>query len=160
MIFQPLDILGSTKRWNSFLEIFGGPKCGRPSRICVILRHLLQVKEPSTSSIWPLPIPRQSWCSISMDFITNLPSSRNFDVIFVIIDQLTKMALFVPYKKTITKEETARFFVDNVYRYRGLPDDIISNRGPQFVSKFWRSLFEILKENIKLSSVFHPQING
>jgi hypothetical protein len=60
-----------------------------------------------------------------MDFITDLPSSRNFDVIFVIVDQLTKMAHFVTCKKTIAREETARFFVDNVYRYCGLPDDII-----------------------------------
>jgi hypothetical protein len=63
----------------------------------------------------PLPIPRQPWSSISMDFITDLPSSRNFDAIFIIIDRLTKMAYFISCKRTITKEETARFFVDNVY---------------------------------------------
>jgi hypothetical protein len=62
-----------------------------------------------------------------MDFITDLPSSRNFDAIFVIIDQLTKMAHFVPCKKTITKEETTRLFVDNVFQYYGLRDDIISD---------------------------------
>jgi hypothetical protein len=101
----------------------------------------------------PLPIPRQPWSSVSMDFITNLPSSRNFDAIFVIIDQLTKMAYFVPCMNTITGEEIARLFVDNVYRYRRLPDDIISDRGPQFVSKFWRSLFEILK--VTLSFLLH-----
>jgi hypothetical protein len=70
------------------------------------------------------------------------------------------MAYFVPCKKTITGKETTRFFVDNVYRYHGLSDDIITNRGPQFVSKFWRSLFGILKVDIKLSSAFHPQIDG
>jgi hypothetical protein len=95
-----------------------------------------------------------------MDFITEMPSSRNFDAIYVIVDRLTIMAYFVPCKKTITKEETVRFFVDNVYRYRGLPDDIILDRGPQFVSKFWRFFFEILKADIKLSSTFHPQSDG
>jgi hypothetical protein len=95
-----------------------------------------------------------------MDFIIDLPSSRNFDTIYIIVDRLIKMAHFVPCKKTITWEEIARLFVDNVYRYRGLPDDIISDRGPQFISKFWRSLFEILKVDIKLSSAFHPQIDG
>jgi transposase InsO family protein len=95
-----------------------------------------------------------------MDFITDLPSSRNFDAILVIVNRLTKMAHFVPCTKTMTREETARLFVDNVYRYHGLPDDIILDRGPQFVSKFWRSLFEILKVDIKLSSTFHPQTNG
>jgi hypothetical protein len=42
----------------------------------------------------------------------------------------------------------------------GTVDDIILDRRPQFVSKFWRSLFKILKVNIKLSSVFHPQTDG
>jgi hypothetical protein len=108
----------------------------------------------------PLLIPRQPWSSVSMDFIIDLPSSRNFDVIFVIVDRLTKMAYFVLYKKTITGEETVRLFVDNVYRYCGLPNDIILDQGPQFVSKFWKSLFEILKVDIKLSSAFHPQTDG
>jgi hypothetical protein len=70
------------------------------------------------------------------------------------------MAHFVPYKKTIIGGETARFFVDNYYRSYGLLDDIISDREPQFVSKFWISLFEILKIDIKLSSAFHPQTDG
>jgi hypothetical protein len=100
------------------------------------------------------------WSSVSMDFITDLPSSRYFNVIFVFVDRLTKMVHFVPNKKTITGEEIAKLFVNNVYRYRGLHDDIISDQGPQFVSKFWRSLFEILKMDIKLSSAFHPQTDG
>jgi hypothetical protein len=108
----------------------------------------------------PLLIPRQPWSSISTEFIIDLPSSRNFDAIFIIVDRLIKMAYFVPCKKTITREETTRLFVDNVYQYRGLFDDIISDRGPQFVSKFWRYLFEILKVNIKLSSAFQLQTDS
>jgi hypothetical protein len=74
-----------------------------------------------------LPIPRQPWSSVSMDFITDLPSLRNFNAIFVFVNQLTKMVDFFPYTKTMTGEETVRLFVDNVYRYHGLPDDIISD---------------------------------
>jgi hypothetical protein len=65
-----------------------------------------------------------------MDFITDLPFSKNFDAILIIVDRLTKMAHFVPYTKTIIGEEIARLFLDNFYRYRGLHDDIISGRGP------------------------------
>jgi hypothetical protein len=79
-----------------------------------------------------------------MDFITDLPSSKAFDSIFVVVDQLTKMAHFMPYNKTVTDEETAKFFMDNIYKYHGLPDDIISNQGSQFTSKFWQSLFKTL----------------
>jgi hypothetical protein len=76
-----------------------------------------------------LPIPKKPWASTSMDFITDLPSSKDFDSIFVVVDRLTKMAYFMPYNKTITCEETARFFMDNIYKYHGLPDNIIFDCG-------------------------------
>ena len=67
------------------------------------------------------------------------------------------MAHFVPCKKIITGEDTAKLFIDNIYRYHGLLDDIVSDRGHEFVSKFWQSLFKILQVEIKLSSAFHLQ---
>ena len=95
-----------------------------------------------------------------MDFITDLSASNSFDSIFVVVDRLTKMAHFIPCKKTSSSEDTIRLFLDNVYRYHGLLDDIVSDRGTQFVSKFWRSLFDILKVEIKLSSAFYTQTDG
>ena len=55
----------------------------------------------------PLEIPKKPWTSISMDFIVDLPPSKGFDSIFVVVDRLTKMAYFVPCNKTVTGEETA-----------------------------------------------------
>lgn len=94
-----------------------------------------------------------------MDFIIDLLPSSSFNNIFEVVDQLIKMAHFFLYKKTIIGEETATLFLDNVYCYYVLRDDIISDRGSHFVSKFWRSLFDILKVGIKLSSAFHRQID-
>ena len=90
----------------------------------------------------------------------DLPPSKGFDFIFVVVDRLKKMAHFVPCNKIVTSEETARLFIDNVFKYHGLPDDIIFDRGTQFTSKFWQSLFKILQVEIKLSSAYHPQTNG
>ena len=98
--------------------------------------------------------------TVSMDFIVDLPPSNIFDCICVIVNRFSKMAHFVPCKKTITNEDMTKLFIDNIYRYHGLPDDIVSDRGPQFVSKFWQSLFKILQVEIKLSSAFHPQTDG
>jgi hypothetical protein len=72
-----------------------------------------------------------------MDFIIDLQSSKDFDSIFVVVDRLTKMTHFMPCNKMVTGEEIARLFMDNIYKYHGLPDDIISDRGSQFTSKFW-----------------------
>ena len=90
----------------------------------------------------------------------DLPPSKWFDSIFVVVDRLTKMAHFVPCNKIVTGEETARLFIDSVYKYHGLLDDIICDRGTQFTSKFWQSLFKILQVEIKLFSAYHPQTNG
>jgi hypothetical protein len=46
--------------------------------------------------------------------------------------------------------------MDNIYKYHGLPDNIISDRGSQFTLKFWQLLFKILKVKIMLSSTYHP----
>jgi hypothetical protein len=70
------------------------------------------------------------------------------------------MSHFIPCKKSITGGETAKLFVDNIYRIHGLPNDIISDRGPQFVSKFWKKFFELLKVKINLSSAYHPETDG
>lgn len=67
------------------------------------------------------------------------------------------MAHFIPYLKAISGEESAKLFLDNIYRYHGLPNDIVSDRGPQFISKFWKSFFQLLKVQINLSSGYHPQ---
>lgn len=71
-----------------------------------------------------------------MDFITYLPESYDYDAIMVVVDRLIKMKYFIPYKGTCDAEEVARLFTKYVWKLHGLPKTIISDRGPQFVSKF------------------------
>jgi len=61
-------------------------------------------------SLQQLPIPEHLWNSISMDFIKKLPSSFSFDTILVIVDYLSKQAIFIPTHDTITSVELARLF--------------------------------------------------
>jgi transposase InsO family protein len=92
-----------------------------------------------------------------MDFNTDLLLAKGKDLIFVVVDQLTKMAHFIPCTKTITGEETAKLFLDNIYRIHRLPNDIISDRGTQYTSNFWKGLFQLLGVKINLSTLYHPQ---
>jgi hypothetical protein len=62
----------------------------------------------------PLPIPKKPWSLISINFIIDLPSSKAFDSIFVVVDQLTKMAHFMPCNKMVICEETTRLFMDKI----------------------------------------------
>ena len=78
-----------------------------------------------------------------MDFIEGLPSSGRFDTILVIVDKLTKFAHFIPIKHPFTAATVAQAFMDNVYRYHGMPQVIISDRDKIFTSSFWQHLFKL-----------------
>jgi len=95
-----------------------------------------------------------------MNFITDLPTVRAKNSILVVVDRLTKMTHFTPCSKSITAEEIAQLILDGIVRLHGLPEEIVSNRGPQFASKFWRHLFELLGVDIWLFSAFHLEIDG
>lgn len=95
-----------------------------------------------------------------MDFVVDLPSSGGYTTVFVVVDTLTKMAHFIPLKKLPTAKETATAFIGEIVRLHGLPFSIRSDRGSQFVSKFWRSLCSALQIEHQYSSAYHPQTNG
>jgi hypothetical protein len=60
------------------------------------------------------------------------------------------MVHFIPINKSIISEKIVKLFLDHVFRYHGLPEDIISNHGPQFASKFWKQIFKLLCVKVKL----------
>jgi hypothetical protein len=64
-----------------------------------------------------------------MYFIIDLSFANGKNLIFVVVDRLTKMAHFILCTKTIIGEETAKLFLDNIYRIHGLPNNIVSDRG-------------------------------
>jgi len=70
------------------------------------------------------------------------------------------MAHFVPMTEKTMAEELARLFRDNVWRLHGLPESIISDRGPQFAAGLMRKLNEMLRIKTKLPTAFHPQTDG
>ena len=70
------------------------------------------------------------------------------------------MTHFVPYTKEITSEKTVGIVTREVFRHHDLPNSIINDRGPQFVFKFWKHLFKMLKVTCNLSSSYHPQTDG
>lgn len=107
----------------------------------------------------PLPIPQRPWRSISMDFITDLPNVDGQQACLVVTDRLTKGVMFIPVQ-AMTAEGTADLFISNVYRRHGLPSDIISDRGTQWVNAFWKRVCELLGIKRRLSTAYRPQTDG
>ena len=92
----------------------------------------------------PIPLPERAWQQITTDLVTNLPESDGKTAIAIFVDRLTKMTHMVPCTKEVTASQYARLFVDNVFRLHGMPQVLISDRDPRFVSKFWDELFSLL----------------
>jgi hypothetical protein len=90
----------------------------------------------------PLEIPTERFEQVSMDFIATLPVTKeNHDAVMVIVDKLTKLVMFIPTRTDMDTVETAKKFLNNWYRWFGLPKKIISDRGGRFISRFEKELF-------------------
>ena len=99
-----------------------------------------------------LPIPKRPWHSLSMDFIKQLPPSFGYTAILIIVDRLTKQALFLPTTDEVTSEGVAQLYFQNVFSKHGVLTHITSDRGTDFVSHFFHSLGTLLGIRLRLSS--------
>ena len=107
----------------------------------------------------PNQVPERLWQHISVDFITKLPVSKGHDLILVVCDRFSKMSHFVATIET-TAEGLVRLFKDNVWKLHGLPESVISDRGPQFVAEMIKELNKMLEIETKLSTAYHPETDG
>ncbi|KAI3514654.1 hypothetical protein L1887_13250 [Cichorium endivia] len=88
----------------------------------------------------PLEVPEWKWEKITMDFVTKLPRTRGgHDMIWVIVDRLTKSALFLAARETWLVDKFAELYVDEVVRRHGVPLSIVSDRDSRFTSHFGRA---------------------
>ncbi|GJS01906.1 putative reverse transcriptase domain-containing protein [Tanacetum coccineum] len=97
------------------------------------------------------------WPNMKADIATYLPkSSQVYDTIWVIVDRLTKSAIFVPMRETDPIEKLARMYLKEVVTRHRLPVLIICHRDPRFTSNCWRSLQKALGTSLDMNTVYHP----
>ncbi|OUT23554.1 hypothetical protein CAS74_001876 [Pichia kudriavzevii] len=83
----------------------------------------------------PLPIPEGRWTDISLDFVTGVPRCKNgHGMILVVVDRFTKMAHFIPTRKTATAEQCAKLMVDNCFKLHGIPKRMVSDNDIEYLS--------------------------
>ncbi|KJZ70655.1 hypothetical protein HIM_09975 [Hirsutella minnesotensis 3608] len=109
----------------------------------------------------PLPIPDRPRSHLSMDLITDLPPTgpSKSRYLWVIIDRLTK-AVTLEVMDTMEAETCAQRFLQCHYRFHGMPRSIVSDRGSNWLSRFWKRFCQLAGISQRLSTAYHPQTDG
>ncbi|KAL0541789.1 hypothetical protein IC582_021849 [Cucumis melo] len=111
---------------------------------CLVCQQVKAPRQKPAGLLQPLSIPEWKWENVSMDFITGLPRTlRGFTVIWVVVDRLTKSALFVPGKSTYTASKWAQLYMSEIVRLHGVPVSITA-----------------MGTRLDFSTAFHPQTDG
>jgi len=108
----------------------------------------------------PLEIPKGPWQEISIDIIGPLPKSNGMDTIVVIVDRFMKMIRLKATTTNISSEGIAKIYRDEIWKLHGVPQRILSDRGPQFASKFMEEFTKALGTKRQLSMAYHPQTDS
>ncbi|XP_053563243.1 tyrosine--tRNA ligase, cytoplasmic isoform X1 [Bombina bombina] len=127
---------------------------------CITCQTCKTEKKTPYGLLMPIPVSDRPWKQIGIDFIVDLPPSKTHTTIMVVVDSFSKMAHFIPFHKLPSSAETATLFIEQIVRLHGVPSIVISDRGSQFTSRFWKSLCLSLGIKHQYTTSFHPQANG
>jgi len=127
---------------------------------CDLCQRMKNRTEEPAGKLKLSEVPQRTWTHLTVDFIMKLPVVAGKDVILVICDRLSKITHFVATTEETSVEELARLFQDNVWKLHGLPESVVSDKGPQFVAELTKELNRMLGIKTKLSTAFHPQTDG
>jgi hypothetical protein len=132
-------------------------------RNCHICKKSKISRDKYSELLNSLSISNRSWMNIIMNFVIELSKNEEeFNVIFMIINRLTKMHHYVSCMTTeenTSTEEIVRLLINHVWKLHELSSIIVSNRDSQFVSLVWKSVCKALKIDVKLSTAFHFETN-
>src|SRR5260221_802818 len=108
----------------------------------------------------PNKVPDRCWHVISIDMIGELPDSKGYNAILMVVDHLSKRIHAIPTVTSLDSAGVARLFLEHVWHHHRLPEEVISDRGPAFVSNFSCELAALLGVKLTPSTSYHPQTDG
>src|SRR5260221_1295227 len=91
---------------------------------CAMCAHAKSVRHKPYRKLKQLLIPSQPWSSISMDFIEQLPASKDFSAILVVVDCLMKQVIFIPSHDTVNTPQVAQLFLTHIFSKHGVPSHV------------------------------------
>jgi len=116
--------------------------------------------QKKAGELHPLDIPQGPWQEISINIIGPLLKSNGMDAIVVIVDRFTKMIHLKATTMNISSKGIAKIYRDDIWKLHGIPRKILSDRGPQFASKFMEEFTKALGTKRQLLTAYHPQTDS
>jgi hypothetical protein len=153
--FKTLEIVQHNFWWprmSNLIKAFVGG--------CATCQEIKNITHPTVVPLQPTEIPELLFQYIMVDFIVKLPKSQGFDSILVVTNQATKAMIAEPCNETIDAPGTAKLLIKQVFCKYGVAEKMISDCGPQFVSKVMRLVLESMQVKLALTTAYHPQANG
>jgi len=127
---------------------------------CDMCQRYKNQSEAPAGKLMPNAIPEKPWSHILVDFITKLPLAQGYNAILVVCNHFSKMAHFIATTEKTSAEGLIKLFQDHVWKLHRLPENIISDRRVQFAVGMMKELNNLLGIQTKLSTAYHPQMDG
>jgi hypothetical protein len=127
---------------------------------CLICQQAKPERVKYPRLLEPLPTPDAAWQMVTMDFVEGLPTSGSANSIMVVVDKFTRFAHFIPLHHPFTAAKVAAAYLDNVFKLHSMPKVMVSDRDPIFTSRFWKELFSLMGNELRMSTAHHPRTDG
>ena len=156
--------LGRDKLFQRIAQTFWWPTMHADAADFVKSCSVCQAVKPSNRAtpglLKPIPIPDRPMQCITMDFVGPLPRTpRQHEYVLTVVDRMSKFMLLLPLRD-ITVESTVRALQRHYVAIWGLPANIVTDRGPQFMTNLWKTLWQALGTSLSFTAPYHPQADG
>ncbi|XP_051806513.1 uncharacterized protein LOC127534686 [Acanthochromis polyacanthus] len=118
-----------------------------------------KVHRHTKAPLEPFPIPARRFDHVHVDLVGPLPPSKGFTYLLTMVDRTTRWPEVVPLSSTASTDVVGAFLSAWVARF-GVPSDVTSDRGPQFISELWSGMARSLEVQVHRTTAYHPQSNG
>lgn len=169
-LYHNLPSAGHPSKWKTFQNVsrdFWWPGqyrfIQRYVEGCALCQQFKVNMHPTHPPLHPIATSTSAYpfsCT-TMDFITGLPDSNGYNALLVLVDHDCSWGVILhPCTDKYDALDMVKAIHNTVYRWFGLPEKFISDRGPQFASKVFSELAKLLKIQTSLSMAYHPQTDG
>ncbi len=154
---KTIRLLRRNHRWSEMIR-----DVKQYIRNCHTCRRVKTARDKYQRLLSSLSMLERSWIDITLDFVTSLLDSREYNVILMMIDRLSKMHHYISCttdENETTAKKTDKLLIRHVWKLHELLITMISDRDSQFISLIWDTICKMLKIKVKLFIAFHSETN-